>query len=92
MQLAVPVLQAAVAAPATRGPRQQFTQVPAPLSIQGAATCRADTGLMCVVILTPALCVQAAQAAAATDDYEAAINRTAQELYAALDSAMEAKS
>lgn len=36
--------------------------------------------------------LQAAQAAAATDDYEAAINRTAQELYAALDSAMEAKS
>lgn len=36
--------------------------------------------------------LQASQAAAATDDYEAAINRTAQELYAALDSAMEAKS
>lgn len=34
---------------------------------------------------------QAAQASAATDDYEAAINRTAQELYSALDSAMEAK-
>jgi F-type H+-transporting ATPase subunit delta len=36
--------------------------------------------------------LQAAQASAATDDYEAAINRTAQELYAALDSAMESKS
>jgi hypothetical protein len=36
--------------------------------------------------------LQAAQASAATDDYEAAINRTAQELYSALDSAMEAKS
>jgi F-type H+-transporting ATPase subunit delta len=32
------------------------------------------------------------QAAAATDDYEAAINRTAQELFSALDSALEAKS
>lgn len=41
-----------------------------------------------------ALCcvMQAAQASAATDDYEAAINRTAQELYAALDGAMESKS
>jgi hypothetical protein len=36
--------------------------------------------------------LQAAQASAATDDYEAAINRTAQELCAALDSAMESKS
>ncbi|KAF6260361.1 ATP synthase [Scenedesmus sp. NREL 46B-D3] len=32
------------------------------------------------------------QAAAATDDYEAAINRTAQELFSALDSSLEAKS
>jgi F-type H+-transporting ATPase subunit delta len=32
------------------------------------------------------------QAAAATDDYEAAINRTAQELFSALDSALDAKS
>eukprot|EP00878_Enallax_costatus_P001247 GHUV01001391.1.p1 GENE.GHUV01001391.1~~GHUV01001391.1.p1 ORF type:complete len:202 (+),score=58.21 GHUV01001391.1:170-775(+) len=36
--------------------------------------------------------LQAAQAAAATDDYEAAINRTSQELLSALDSALEAKS
>lgn len=36
--------------------------------------------------------VQAAQAAAATDDYEAAINRTSQELLTALDSALESKS
>lgn len=36
--------------------------------------------------------LQSAQAAAATDDYEAAINRTAQELFSALDSALEAKS
>lgn len=36
--------------------------------------------------------LQAAQAAAATDDYEAAINRTAQELFSALDSALESKS
>lgn len=32
------------------------------------------------------------QAAAATDDFEAAINRTAQELFSALDAALEAKS
>lgn len=36
--------------------------------------------------------LQAASAAAATDDYEAAINRTSQELLSALDSAMESKS
>jgi F-type H+-transporting ATPase subunit delta len=36
--------------------------------------------------------LQSAQAAAATDDYEAAINRTSQELLSALDSALESKS
>lgn len=33
----------------------------------------------------------AAQSAQASDDYEAAVNRTAVELYAALDSALDAK-
>lgn len=47
-----------------------------------------DTPVCCAA----SLAVQAAQAAAATDDYEAAINRTASELYSALDSAMESKS
>lgn len=36
--------------------------------------------------------LQSAQAGAGTDDYEAAVNRTAQELFSALDSALEAKS
>eukprot|EP00775_Hariotina_reticulata_P011093 gene11093-11247_t len=36
--------------------------------------------------------LQSAQAAAATDDYDAAVSRTAQELFSALDSALEAKS
>jgi hypothetical protein len=48
----------------------------------------------CHVVDVAVVCfnVQAASAAAATDEYEAAINRTASELYSALDSAMESKS
>jgi F-type H+-transporting ATPase subunit delta len=36
--------------------------------------------------------LQAAAAAAATDDFEAAINRASQELFASLDAALDAKS
>lgn len=60
------------------------------------SSCEGSTGLE-LTVPTPCLCVsttahtQAAQASAATDDYEAAVNRTAQELYSALDAAMESK-